>query len=173
MKKQGKVKEISDLHERFIKVKAVILTDFTGLNVQKVTELRNKLRTAKIDYKVVKNTLAKKAAEGTVVEVVKDHFHGPVGAALSYDDPLAVVKVLTDFSKKEEKLRIKVGVFENKVVDLNDIKKIASLPSRDALLNQLLAGIQSPIRGFVGVLEGIMRNFIITIDSIKELKSKE
>ena len=173
MKKQEKVKEISDLHERFSKVKAVILTDFTGLNVQKVTELRNKLRTAKIDYKVVKNTLAKKAAEGTVVEVVKDHFHGPVGAALSYDDPLAVAKVLTDFSKKEEKLRIKVGVFENKVVDLNDIRKIASLPSRDVLLSQLLAGIQSPIMGFVGVLEGIMRNFIITIDSIKELKSKE
>ncbi len=172
MNKQDKVKEVGDLRERFSKVKAVILTDFTGLNVHKVTELRTKLRATKIEYKVVKNTLAKKAAEGTLIEAIKDHFLGPVGVVLSYDDPVAMAKVLADFSKKEEKLRIKIGVFENKIVDLNEIRKIANLPSREVLLSQLLAGIQSPIRGFVGILDGIMRNFIFTVDAIKELKTK-
>ncbi len=136
MKLDEKKKIVEELHERLAKSKVVIVTDYKGLNVETMTELRRKLREAQIDYQVVKNTLLIRAAKETGIALIQDQFKGPSAIALSFDDPVAPAKVLMEFSKKNEKLEIKAGVMEGRVLDLDSIKALAALPSREALLSQ-------------------------------------
>lgn len=172
MKKSEKAEIIADFHDRFAKARITVLTEYRGLGVEKMTDLRVKLRGVKAEYKVVKNTLAVKAAEGTTVEKLKDHLNGPVGIALSYDDSFGVLKVLTEFVKKEAQFKIKAGVVEERVANPNEINALAGLPPRDVLLSKFLAGIKFPVYGLAGSLSGIVRKLIYALNSVKELKAK-
>lgn len=172
MKKAEKAEIISEVRERFTKAKVAVLTDYRGLDVEKMTELRVKLRGAKADYKVIKNTLAGKAAEGTPMEGLKEHFSGPVGVAISYDDSLSILKVLTEFAKKEDKLKIKAGLVENKIADLKELRMLAALPSRDVLIAKFMGSLKSPIYGLAGSLNGIMMKFAYALNAVKEQKAK-
>jgi large subunit ribosomal protein L10 len=172
LKKAEKAEIISEVRERFTKAKVAVLTDYRGLDVEKMTELRVKLRGAKADYKVMKNTLASKAAEGTPMEGLKEHFSGPVGVAISYDDSLSMLKVLTEFAKKEDKLKIKAGLVENKIADLNELKMLAALPSKDVLLAKFMGSLKSPIYGLAGSLNGIIMKFAYALNAVKEQKAK-
>lgn len=161
---------VENLHERFSKSKIVILTDYKGLDVAAINDLRKKLREAEIEYQVAKNSLLIRASEGTDVELIKDRFKGPSAVALSYDDPVAPAKVLTQFVDDNEKLEIKAGVMNGKVLELSAIKALSTLPSREVLIGQLLSVINGVPTGFVRALGEIPRQLLNVMQAIKEQK---
>jgi len=152
------------------KSKVVIVTDYKGLNVETMTELRRKLREEQIDYQVVKNTLLMRAAKETGVALIQDQLKGPSAIALSFDDPVAPAKVLMEFAKKNEKLEIKAGVMEEQVLDLASIKALAALPSREALLSQLLSAMVGVPTGLVRALNGIPQKLMYALQAIRDQK---
>jgi large subunit ribosomal protein L10 len=152
LNKEEKKEAIDELHKKFARAKTAVITGYSGINVEQITELRSKLRKAQVEYRVVKNTLARKAAEGTSLEPLKDHFIGPVGIALGYDDVVAPAKVLYDFNKTQAKLELKIGVLEGKLLKPADIKALASLPSLNALRGKIVGLLQAPASRIVGVL---------------------
>jgi large subunit ribosomal protein L10 len=150
--KQDKKEAIDELHEKFARAKSAVITGYTGINVEQITTLRSMLRKSQVEYRVVKNTLARKAAEGTSLEPLKDHFVGPVGIALSYDDVVAPAKVLFEFNKIQAKLEIKVGVLDGKLLKHADVKALASLPSLNALRGKIAGLLQAPASKIARVL---------------------
>ena len=170
MKKENKKLIAENLKERFSKSKVVIVTDYKGLDVMAINALRRKLREAEIDYQVAKNTLLIRAAEDTDVAVIKDYFVGPSAIAISYDDPVAPAKVLTDFAKENQKLEIKAGVMGDTLLDLDAIKSLAALPSREVLLGQVLSAMNGVPTAFVRVLNGVTGNFLNVLNAIKDQK---
>ncbi len=170
MKLDEKKKIVEDLHDRFSRSKVVIVTDYKGLDVTTISGLRRKLRDAGVEYKVVKNTLLARAAEDTDVVSIRDYFKGPSAIALSYDDPVAPAKVLTDFAKQNDKLEIKIGVMAGNVLEADRIKALAALPSREALLAQVLSAMNGVSTGFVRTLSAIPAQFLNVLQAIKEQK---
>ena len=152
MNRDEKKAAIDELHDRFSRAKTAVITGYSGINVEQISELRSKLRQSKVEYRVVKNTLARKAAEGTGLEPLKDHFVGPVGIALGFDDVVAPAKVLFEFSKTQAKLELKVGVLDGKLLKQADIKALATLPSLNALRGKIVGLLQAPASRIVGVL---------------------
>ena len=166
-----KKKEIvKDLHDKFTRSKVVIVTDYKGLDVAMISDLRRRLRAHEIEYKVVKNSLLVRASEKTDVALIKDRLKGPSAVALSYDDPIVPAKVLTKFLEEYSQFEIKSGVMDGKVLDLDAIKKISTLPSREALLGQFLAAANGVATGFVRVLNAIPVQFLNVLQAIKEQK---
>ena len=170
MRLEAKQKITEDLHERLAKSVIIVLTDYKGLDVTSINDLRRKLREANIEYQVVKNTLLVRAAEDTEVAVLKDHFKGPSAIAISYDDPVAPAKVLTQFAKDNGKLEIKVGVLNGKVLDAQAIKALATLPSREVLLAQFLSTLNAVPTSFVRVLAEVPRSLVNVLTAIKDQK---
>jgi large subunit ribosomal protein L10 len=159
-----------DLHQRFSKSSVVIVTDFKGLDVASINELRNKLREESVEYQVVKNSLLVRASEKTDVAMIKDRFKGPSAVALSYDDPVAPAKVLTQFAAEHQQLEIKVGVMGGKILEPDEIKALSKLPSREILLGQLLSTMNAVPTSFVRVLAEIPRSFLNVLNAVKEQK---
>jgi len=170
VKLEKKKEIVKSLHEKFARSKVVIVTDCKGLDVAKMNDLRRKLREFEIEYKVVKNSLLIRASEETDVELIKDCFKGPSAVALSYDDPIAPAKVLIKFSKEHDKLEIKTGVMNGKVIDLNAIKAMSVLPPREVLLGQFLSVVNGVPEGFVRVLNAIPMQFLNLLQAVKEQK---
>ena len=165
MKRTEKERLVSELKDKLQNSKSLYYTDFTGLNVKRMTELRRRLRRAGVDYVVIKNTLALRAVNesGLVGEKLK----GPTGLVLGAD-PVAAAKVLTDFAKEfEQKPAVKGGLLEGKAVDAAQVKQLASLPSREQMLADLGAGLQSPMAAFVGALNGLLYMFAGALDALK------
>jgi large subunit ribosomal protein L10 len=150
--KQEKKQAIDELHEKFARAKTAIITGYTGINVEQITDLRAKLRKSKVEYRVVKNTLAKIAVEGTGLAPLKDSFVGPVGIALGFDDVVAPAKVLFEFNKVQAKLLLKVGVLDGKLLQQADIKALATLPSLNALRGKIVGLLQAPASRMARVL---------------------
>jgi large subunit ribosomal protein L10 len=150
--KQEKKEAIEELHEKFARAKAAVITGYRGINVEQITELRARLRKSQVEYRVVKNTLARRAAEGTGLELLKNDFVGPVGIALGYDDVIAPARELFEFSKTEAKLELKVGVLDGKLLKEADIKAVASLPSLKVLRGKIVGLLQAPASRMVGIL---------------------
>ena len=167
-----KVAVIDEIKEKVSSAKSVILTDYMGLNVAEVTKLRAELRNNNVEYKVYKNTLASRAVKELNIEGLDESLKGPTAIAFSFDDPVAPAKVLMDFAKDNEKLQVKAGIVEGKVVTVDDIEALSKLPSREELLSMLLRTMQGPITGFVNVLAGNMRNMVNVLNAIKEQKEK-
>lgn len=170
MKLEQKQNIVEELNEKFKKTKVLINTDYKGLDVTTLNELRRALRESNIEYRVVKNTLLARAAGDTDVSRIKDSFKGPSAIAMSYDDPVAPAKVLTKFAEENKKLEIKMGVMGNKVLDLNDIKALALLPAREVLLGQVLSAMIAVPTGLVSALSNVPRKMINVIQAIKEQK---
>lgn len=166
--KQEAVKEISG---KIRDAKALVLADYRGLTVEQDTELRSALRKAGVEYKVIKNTLTRFAAKDNNLEELSQYLNGPTAIALSNTDPVAPAKLLMEFSKKYAKLELKAGVVEGKVIDLNGIKLLAELPSKEVLIARVLGGIMSPLTGFVNVLNGNLRGLVVALNAISEKKA--
>jgi len=170
VKLEKKKEIVKSLHEKFARSKVVIVTDCKGLDVAKMNDLRRRLREFEIEYKVAKNSLLIRASEETDVELIKDCFKGPSAVALSYDDPIAPAKVLIKFSEEHDKLEIKTGVMNGKVIDLNAIKAMSVLPPREVLLGQFLSVVNGVPAGFVRVLNAIPMRFLNLLQAVKEQK---
>ena len=170
MRLEAKQQITEDLHDRFARSAIIVVTDYKGLDVASMNDLRRKLREANIEYQVVKNTLLVRAAEDTDIALIKDHFKGPSAVAISYDDPVAPAKVLTQFAKENDKLEIKVGVLNGKVLDVQAIKALAMLPSREVLLAHVLSTINAVPTSFVRVLAEVPRSLLNVLTAIKDQK---
>lgn len=173
MATENKIRTVEELNDKFKKVKSAVFSDFTGLNVTQITDLRRKLRAASIEFKVVKNTLALRASQETDFEKLSEYFSGPTSVAISYEDVVAPAKVIVEYSKRQPALKIKGGILDGEKVGAEKIRDLAKLPSREVLLSMLLSTFQSPISGFVGTLEGILRQFIYTLEGIKSQKESK
>ncbi|HDH11989.1 MAG TPA: 50S ribosomal protein L10 [Nitrospirae bacterium] len=172
LKKEEKIKVVSELQGKFERAKGVVFTDYRGLNVEEITELRNNLRSAALDYRVVKNTLAKRAAEGTPVNDAADIFSGPVGIAIGYDDPVLLVKKVLEFSKSNKKLGIRGGVIEGGVCSPEQIRTISELPPREVQLSMLVGAMQAPLSKFAGLLNSTLSQFIYALEALKNKKGE-
>jgi len=148
----------------------VILTDYKGLDVEAMTELRAKLREAQVEYQVIKNTMLRLASEGTGAEAIKDSFVGPSAIAMSYEDPVAPAKILTAFAKDHDKLEIKIGVLDGRVLDVSAIKALADLPSREQLLATVLSAMNAVPTALVTALNDVPRRMVNVLQAIKDQK---
>jgi large subunit ribosomal protein L10 len=167
---EEKQKITEDLHERFSKSAIVVVTDYKGLDVSSINTLRRKLRAEDIEFQVVKNTLLIRAAQDTDVALIQDFFKGPSAVALSYSDPVAPAKILTQFAKDNQKLEIKGGVLKDKVLDADAIKALAKLPSREVLLGQLLSVLHQVPTSFVRTIAEIPRSLLNVLTAIRDQK---
>ncbi len=136
-----------------------------------MTDLRRALKASSIDYKVVKNTLAKRASEGTSVSSAKDSFSGPVAIAVGYDDPVILAKRMTEFSGKNEKLKVTGGVIDGRFLTSEEMKAIALLPPRNVLLSQVVGLLQSPMGKLAGAMNATITSFAYALRALEKKKS--
>lgn len=162
---------IDEIGSKMKAAKAMVFADHRGLTVEQDTELRSALRKAGVEYKVVKNTLTRFAAKENGLDALDTFLNGPTAMASSSTDPVAPAKILSEYIKKFEKLELKVGVVEGKVIDINGIKALADLPSREVLVAKVLGGFNAPITGLVNVLNGNMRGLVVALNAIAEQKA--
>lgn len=158
---------MSGLKDKFAKATGVIFTDYKGLTVEEISELRKQLKDVSLEYRVVKNTLARRAVEGTPVEAAKDVLNGPVGVAIGYDDPALLAKKILGFIKTNEKLSIKGGVIEGRACEQKEIKTISELPSREVLLSSLIGTMQSPLSKLASALNATVARFVYAMEAAK------
>lgn len=167
MQLDDKKKIVEELRDKFLRSKVVISTDYKGLDVTALNDLRRRLREAGVEYQVVKNTLLIRASEETDVAVLRETFKGPSAIALSYDDPVAPAKVLKKFSDEFKKPEIKAGALNGKFIDLAGIKALADLPSREALLAQVLSTMIAVPTSFVRVLNAVPAGLMNVLQALK------
>ncbi len=149
----------------------MVFTDYKGMTVAELTELRRLLRKSSLDYRVVKNTLAKIASKDTRIGVAAEVFKGPVGIAIGYDDPVLAAKKVLEFTKTNEKLQITGAVVEGKFCQRAEVKAIAELPSREVLLSMLVGVMQAPLSKMASGLAATVSSFAYAMEAIKNKKS--
>ncbi len=169
--RKEKEKIVLELHEKFKNSAAVLLTNYQGLTVAAMNELRTKLRDVDGEFKVSKNTFMKMAAKETDVEGLSEYFEGPNAIALAYEDPVAVAKALVEFAKDNEALEIRAGVLNGKYMDADGIVALSKLPSREVLLAKLLSVLVATPTNMVQVLAAVPRKLLYALKAIEEQKS--
>lgn len=155
---ESKKQIVADMIEKLKTAQAGVLVDYCGLTVEEDTDLRNKLRAAGVEYKVVKNTLTRFAAKEVGFDELDAVLNGPTSLAVSYDDPVAPAKVIADFAKDNEKLEIKSGFLDGKVISLEEINQLAKTPSKDVLIAKIMGSLNSPISALARTLQAIVDN---------------
>lgn len=165
--KTQKQEIIEELTDKLKRQKSLIFTDFRGLKVGEMQDLRNKLRDSDIEYKVAKKTLIKLAIDKAKKVVDTNQFESSVALAFGYKDPITPAKVISAFTKEHKNLQILGGLMEDKFLTIEEVKELAKIPSRDELLVKLTCSLKSPISGFVNVLQGNIRNLVGILVAIK------
>jgi large subunit ribosomal protein L10 len=165
MKRTEKEQLVSELTDKIKGASAVYYTDFTGLNVKRMTELRRRLRRADVEYVVIKNTLALRAVNES--GFAGSRLRGPTGIVVG-KDAVAAAKVLSDFAREnEQKPEVKGGLLDGRVIQAAQVQQLASLPSREQLLAELGAGLMSPMAAFAGAMNGLLYMFAGALDALK------
>ncbi len=173
MNRTEKEAVIGQLHDKMAKAKAAILAEPKGLNVATVTELRRKCREAKVEYRIVKNTLAIRAAKGTDLEQLSEKFVGPTALILSYDDVVAPAKILADFVKDRENFALRIGVVQGKVIDVKAIMALAKLPALPELRSKIAGVIAQPASKLVRLLAAPGQQLAQVIGARKDQLEKQ
>jgi large subunit ribosomal protein L10 len=172
MARPEKVAQVEAVKSAFDQSKSVVLVDFTGLDVANITELRRQCREAGVDFKVVKNTLAKRGIEGSEAEGLSGQFEGPTAIVAHPDAEHVGAKVIAEFAgEHEDRPAFKAGYVDGALLGLAEVVALSKLPSKEELLAQLLGGIQGPGNGLVACLQGPLRNLMSVLDQIKDQKS--
>jgi large subunit ribosomal protein L10 len=173
LNRKEKAQVVSDLGGKVKGLQAVVLTNYRGLNVEQMNHLRQRLREEKISYHVVKNTLMKLASKGTDLEKLDNYFEGPTAMAISYGDPVLLAKILSEFVKTQPSLEIKIGLIQGKVTSPEEVKALATMPSRDVLLGQILGGIQGTASQLGAVIYNAIQQVLGTIQARVDQLSKQ
>lgn len=149
---------VAGLSEQFKTAVSGVLVDYCGLNVEQDTQLRNKLREAGVEYKVIKNTLARIAAKEVGFDELDPILNGPTALAVSMTDEVAPAKVIADFAKDNEQLEIKSGFLDGKVVSLDEVKKLAATPNRETLIAMVMGSLNAPVSKLARTLQALVDN---------------
>lgn len=165
MNRKEKEHVVSDMSKEVEGLTAAVLTDYRGLNVEQLNQLRRRFREEKISYHVVKNTLMKLASKGTDLEKLIDYFEGPTAIAISYGDPTLLARILAEFMKSQPALEIKVGLIQGKVTTREEVKSLATMPSREVLMAQVLGGIQMAGGQLAGVIHSALQQVLGVIQA--------
>lgn len=164
---------VGDIHERFKSVRAAVVSHYAGTSVGEITSLRKNLREKGIEFKVLKNTLAKIAIKDTDMEILSDHFTGPTAVAYTDEHPVDLAKALNQFSKENENFQIQAGVLRGQLLEKAQVVELANIPSREVLLGRLVGSLQNPISGFVCATSGILRKSVYALDAVRREKEQQ
>jgi large subunit ribosomal protein L10 len=163
-----KVGQVESIRERLDGAAAAILTDFRGLNVGEISQLRTKLRGAGAEYKVVKNTLLERAAETLGISGLEPYLQGPTAVAFSKRDPIAPARILAEYIRLMKKLEVKAGLVEGRVLTAEQVRALADLPSRNQLLAMAFGNMKAPMAGVASVLVALPRNLVYALDQLRQ-----
>ena len=155
---EQKKQVVAELVEKLKSAQAGVLVDYRGLTVEEDTNLRRKLREAGVEYKVVKNTLTRFAANEIGLTGMDEQLNGPTALAISAEDPVAPAKVISEFAKSNECLKIKAGFLDGNVISLDEINTLAKTPSRDTLIAQIMGSLNAPVSNLVRTLQALVDN---------------
>jgi large subunit ribosomal protein L10 len=171
--KQEKIEAVEEIRGKLDSAKVAILTEFQGLNVAEMTELRKLFREVGVDYKVYKNTLTRLAIEQLGISGLDKYLVGTTALAFSRDDPVAPAKIIKDFSAKHRNFGVKAGILDKKLIASDDVIALADIPPREVLLAMVAGRMQSPISGLLNVLQGPIRDLAYVLKNLAEQKEKE
>lgn len=163
---------VSELKEKIAEAKSILLTDFTGLNVEQMSKLRNQLRQSSVEYRIIKNTLARISVEQLKMTKILNYLDGPTAIAFGLDDPLAPIKVISEFAKKNNKPIMKAYILDDQVYQDAQINELAKLPNKVTLLAQLMATVNAPMSNLVSSLQNLLQKVVIALNAIKEKKEQ-
>ena len=167
-RKEQKAEQVELLTEKLRKAKVALLTDYRGLTVTQLQDLRGRLRTGNVEYRVIKNTLARRAAEAAGHPALEPELKGPIAIAFGYDDLSVPSKLINEFVRATRlKLDVKGGLVEGRVFSPDQVKQLADLPSRETLLAQLLGTLQSPVGQLVGIMQTPVQQLVGVLDAYK------
>jgi large subunit ribosomal protein L10 len=167
-----KVEMVEELHGIFSRAKSVVVANYQGIDAEGITALRNHMRSRSVDFRVVKNTLARRAVKDTSLDVLGEDFKGPVSILVGFDDVVAPAKALADFAESGaiKSPEVICGVVEGKKVSPGEVQALAKLPSREELISQMLSTFQGPTTNFAGVFSSLLRKLVGTLDAVREKK---
>jgi large subunit ribosomal protein L10 len=181
MNKKDKEQVITEIKEKLDKASSIYLTDFSGLTVQQTNELRDEFYNAKVDYRVLKNTLVKKALEslgtdskfaGKAAEL-NENLKGPTGVIFAYDDPVSPARIIKKFFDKNEKPKLKIAIIEKEAYGKARLNELASLPSKPEIISSIIGSIHAPISGIVYAINAIIRDLSSVIEEVAKKNSNQ
>ncbi len=165
-----KKQQVEDVKQKIEKAESVVFYDYRGLSVEEVSELRNQFRAAGVEYKVIKNNILRRAVKENNIEGLDEILTGPTAAAIGYDDPVSGAKVLVDFIKKVKKTEIKIGLLNGKIIQIDEIKQLANMPSREVLIAKLAGSLNAPIAGLAMALNAIPSGLARALAAVRDQK---
>ena len=163
-----KVEQVEEVSEKLKRASGLVITDYRGLTVAQLQELRKKLRAGGVDYMVVKNTLARRAAAANGLDMLEAELVGPVGLAIGYDEPVITAKLVNDYIKQTRRLVIMGGLLGKTVLDADGVKQLADLPGRDALLSQLAGTLNHSVAQLAGALNGAVATLVYGLEAYRQ-----
>lgn len=167
-----KVEMVEELHGMFSRAKSAVVANYQGIDAEGIAALRVHMRSRSVDFRVVKNTLARRAVKDTSLEVLSEDFKGPISILVSFEDAVAPAKALADFAKSDATKSPEVicGVVDGEKVSPGEVQALAELPSREELISQMLSVFQGPTTNFAGVFSSLLRKLVGTLDAVREKK---
>ncbi len=169
----AKEKLVNDIRDKFSRAGAAFIAEYQGIKAVDMNEIRKSLRDASIEFRIVRNTLARRAIKGASAEVIAKDLKGAVALIFSYKDAALAAKKLTEFAKDKPNLKIRLGALGGKVISLSEIKGLAELPPREALIAMLLGAMSAPATGFVCVISGIQKKLLYALNAVKDRKAAQ
>lgn len=172
MARPEKIAEVQAITDRFQSAQSLVMADFTGLTVQQMTDFRAKCREQNIDCRVVKNRLAMIAADNADLEFLKDHMTGPTALIFGPESQVAPAKIVIDFAKENEALKVKGGVVDGEYLDADRVMALSKIPGMDELIAKMMGSINSPASGLVGTVNGVIGALARAIDAVAKQKAE-
>ena len=167
-----KVEMVEELHGMFSRAKSAVVANYQGIDAEGIAALRVHMRSCSVDFRVVKNTLARRAVKDTSLEVLSEDFKGPISILVGFEDAVAPAKALADFAKSvaTKSPEVICGVVDGEKVSPEEVQALAELPSREELISQMLSVFQGPTTNFAGVFSSLLRKLVGTLDAVREKK---